>query len=331
MTSGAGIGKYITDRLRLRTVPHSHRLVPDGRNLTYFLSALAASSPLRILTMPSRRTRDKDRDDSGLYEYLPDSFRQPDVPRGKLTEHVWKSQIFEGTIRKYWVYTPALYDGSKPASVMVWQDGGGAITDEGAYRAPVVFDNLIHKGEMPVTVGIFIDPGHLGDELPEDKGLKNNRSVEYDSLGDTYARFLIKEILPEVAKTHNLTDDPEQRAIAGASSGGICAFTVSWERPDSFRKVVSHIGSFVNIRGGHVYPAIIRKSERKPIRVFLQDGKNDLNKEHGDWWLSNLQMESALEFMEYDYKFVGGEGKHTGLHGGTSLPETLRWLWRNIR
>ncbi|MBS14516.1 MAG: esterase [Gemmatimonadetes bacterium] len=281
--------------------------------------------------MPSRRTRDKDRDDSGLYTYLPDSFRQGGVPQGELTEHIGKSQIYPGTIRKYWVYTPAQYDASQPACVMVVQDGGGAIKEDGAYRFPVVFDNLIHKGEMPVTVGIFIDPGHVGDELPEQGQQKNNRSVEYDSLGDTYARFLLEEILPEVSRTHNLTDDPERRAICGSSSGGICSFTVAWERPDAFRKVVSHIGSFVNIRGGHVYPAIIRKTQPKPIRVFLQDGKNDLNKNHGDWWLSNLQMESALEFMEYDYKFVGGEGKHTGLHGGTLLPETLRWLWRDVR
>lgn len=280
--------------------------------------------------MPSRRTRDEDRDDSGLYDYLPDSFRQPDVPQGEVTEHIWKSQIYEGTIRKYWVYTPTQYDASQPACVMIFQDGSAAVREDGPYRVPVVFDNLIHKGDMPVTVGIFIDPGHIGDEIPE-KGQKNNRSVEYDSLGDTYARFLLEEILPEVSKTHNLTDDPDRRALEGASSGGICSFTAAWERPDAFRKVASHIGSFVNIRGGHVYPAIIRKTERKPLRIFLQDGKNDLNKNHGDWWLSNLQMESALEFMEYDYKFVGGEGKHTRLHGGTLLPETLRWLWRDVR
>ena len=281
--------------------------------------------------MPSRNTRDKDRDDSGLYTYLRDSFRQPEVPEGEVSRHVWKSHIFEGTIREYWVYTPTQYDAARPACVMVFQDGEGVISEDGAYRVPVVFDNLINKREMPVTVGIFINPGHLGDELPEGRNPKNNRSFEYDSLGDQYSRFLLEEILPEVSKTHNLTDDPERRAIAGSSSGGICSFTVGWERPDAFRKVVSHIGSFVNIRGGHDYPFLIRKTEPKPIRVFLQDGKNDLNKEHGDWFLSNLQMESALEFMEYDYKFVAGEGKHTGLHGGTLLPETLRWIWRDVR
>ena len=279
----------------------------------------------------SKRRRDKDRDDSGLYEHGPDSFSQAGVPEGEITHHVWRSDIFENTIREYWVYTPVQYNASLPASVMVVQDGESSIREDGHDRLPIVFDNLIHKGEMPVTVGIFINPGHTGDELPAKGVQKNNRSFEYDTLSDQYARFLLEEILPEVGKTHNLTDDPERRAIYGRSSGGICSFTVAWERPDAFRKVVSHIGSFVNIRGGHVYPFVIRKTEPKPIRVFLQDGKNDLNKEHGDWWLSNLQMDSSLELMDYDYKFVGGEGKHTGLHGGTLLPDTLRWLWRDVR
>jgi predicted alpha/beta superfamily hydrolase len=278
----------------------------------------------------SKRRRDEDRDDSALFTHGPDSFKQSGVPEGEVTRHVWRSDIFEGTIREYWVYTPAQYDGSEPACVMVFQDGGGCVTENGHFRVPVVFDNLIYRGEMPVTVAIMINPGHMGDDLPE-SGQKNNRSFEYDTLSDHYSRFLLEEILPEMSKTHNLTDDPERRAICGSSSGGICSFTVAWERPDAFRKVVSHIGSFVNIRGGHVYPFVIRKTEPKPIRVFLQDGCNDLNKEHGDWWLSNLQMDSSLELMDYDYKFVGGEGRHSGVHGGTILPDTLRWLWRDVR
>src|SRR5207253_11280072 len=157
---------------------------------------------------------------------------------------------------------------------------------------------------------------------------RNNRSYEYDRLGGDYARFLTEEILPAVAKDYRLTDDPEQRAICGISSGGICAFTAAWERPDYFRKVLSHIGSFTNIRGGHNYPAFIRKTERKPIRVFLQDGSNDLNNLHGNWPLANQEMASALQFTGYDYKFVLGDGAHSGKHGGTIMPETLRWLWR---
>ena len=115
------------------------------------------------------------------------------------------------------------------------------------------------------------------------------------------------------------------------SSGGICAWTVAWERPDQFGKVLSHIGSFTNIRGGHVYPALIRKTEPKPIRVFLQDGANDLNNRHGSWPLANLQMAQSLGFAGYDHRFVFGDGAHNGKHGGAILPDSLRWLWRDWR
>jgi len=168
-----------------------------------------------------------------------------------------------------------------------------------------------------VTVGVFINPGQ-----------PNNRSFEYDTLSDQYARFLLEEILPEVGKKHKLTDDPECRAICGISSGGICAFTVAWQRPDAFRKVLSHVGSFANIRGGHVYPSLIRSTPKKPIRVFLQDGDKDLDNAWGNWWLANLEMEAALKFKHYDTKFVGGTGGHSGKHGGAILPDSLRWLWR---
>lgn len=262
------------------------------------------------------------------YQLGPDSQRQEGVPQGKITRHEWKSEIFPGTIREYWVYVPAQYDEAQPAAVMVFQDGHAYVNETGEFRAPVAFDNLIHKKELPVIIGIFINPGHKGESLPENPWRANNRSFEYDTLSDQYARFLLEEILPEVGKTYKLTDDPEQRAICGISSGGICAFTVAWERPDAFRKVLSHVGSFTNIRGGHVYPALIRKTENKPIRVFLQDGKNDLDNQHGNWWLSNLQMDAALKFKKYDYRFVGGEGGHNGKHGGAILPESLTWLWR---
>lgn len=258
----------------------------------------------------------------------PDSERQAGVPQGKVTEHTWTSKIFEGTLRKYWVYVPAQYDGTTPASVMVFQDGHAYVGETGQFRTPIVFDNLIHKKQMPTTIGIFINPGHKGEPQPEIAWSANNRSVEYDTLSDQYAKFLLEEILPEVGKTYKLTTDPEQRAICGISSGGICAFTVAWERPDAFRKVLSHVGSFTNIRGGHNYPPMIRKTERKPLRVCLQAGSNDLDNEHGNWWLANLQMEKALQFQKYDLKFVGGEGGHNPEHGGAVLPETLKWLWR---
>ena len=242
---------------------------------------------------------------------------------------VWKSTIFPDTIREYSVYVPAQYDASKPACVMVFQDGHAYANPRGEYRAPVVLDNLIHAGEMPVTIAVFVNPGHRGEEMPRDRWRANNRSVEYDSLGDLHARFLLEEILPEVAKSYNLRTDPASRAIAGASSGGICGFTAAWERPDAFGKVLSHIGSFTDIRGGFVYPSLIRKTPAKPIRVFLQDGSNDLDNRAGNWPLANQQMAAALKFKKYDYRFEFGDGGHTGKHGGSILPDSLRWLWRD--
>lgn len=263
------------------------------------------------------------------YRLGDDSQRMDGVPRGKVTKHTWKSQIFEGTIREYMVYVPAQYDGSTPASVMVFQDGHAYVNENGQFRVPVVFDNLIHQQRMPVTVGIFINPGHRSETVAENPWKSSNRSVEYDTLSDRYAQFLLEEILPEVGKTVRLSDRREDRAICGISSGGICAFTVAWERPDQFSRVLSHVGSFTNIRGGHNYPALIRKTERKPIRVFLQDGSNDLDNQHGNWWLANLEMDAALKFARWDYRFVGGEGGHNGIHGGAILPESLEWLWQN--
>jgi enterochelin esterase-like enzyme len=262
------------------------------------------------------------------YKLGPDSLRKPDVPRGTITQHTYKSTIFADTIREYHVYVPQQYDESKPAAVMVFQDGHAYVDEEGQFRVPVVFDNLIHASRMPVTIGVFINPGHISDELPENPWRSSNRSFEYDSLTDQYARFVMDEMLPEVGRKHRLSDRPQDRTICGISSGGICAFTVAWHRPDAFRNVLSHVGSFTNIRGGHVYPALIRKTERKPIRVFLQDGSNDLDNEHGSWWLANLEMDAALKFARYDYRFVGGEGAHNGIHGGAILPESLEWLWR---
>ena len=250
------------------------------------------------------------------------------VPEGTVTKHQWTSKVFEGTVRDYYVYVPAQYDASKPTAVMVFQDGHAYVNKTGEYRVPVVFDNLIHQKEIPPIIGIFVDPGHRGESLPESRWRANNRSFEYDTLSDQYSKLILDEILPEVAKSYNLTTDPLNRAICGASSGGICAWTVAWERPDAFRKVLSHIGSFTNIRGGHNYQAMIRKTPRKPIRVFLQDGDRDLNNEHGNWWLANLEMESSLQFAKYDVKTVWGHGGHNGNHGGAILPDSLRWLWR---
>jgi enterochelin esterase-like enzyme len=266
------------------------------------------------------------------YKLGPDSMPQDGVPRGDVIKMppMTNSAVFPGTTRDWWIYVPKQYDASKPACVMVFQDGQSYVNTNGQVRVPVVFDNLIAKKEMPATIGIFLQPGMF---LPAVEGAKprSNRSFEYDSLGDQYARFIIDEVLPEVGKKYNLTKDPAGRAICGMSSGGICAWTVAWERPDQFQKVLSHIGSFTNIRGGHNYAALIRKTERKPIRIFLQDGSNDLDNLHGNWPLANQEMAAALKFMKYDYRFELGDGSHSAKHGGAIFPDSLRWLWRDYQ
>jgi enterochelin esterase family protein len=262
------------------------------------------------------------------YKLGPDSQVQQGVPQGKISKHTWKSTTFPGTERDYWVYVPAQYDGKTPACVMVFQDGGGYVNADGQFRVPVVFDNLIHKKEIPVILGIFINPGTIP---PSGSGKKpgSNRSFEYDTLSDQYARFLEKEILPEVGTKYKLRQDAAGRAICGISSGGICAFTVAWERPDLFSKVLSHVGSFTNIRGGDVYPGLVRKAKNKPIRVFLQGGERDLDNQFGNWPLANKSMAAALKFKGYDYRFEFGHEGHNGKHGGAILPDSLRWLWRD--
>jgi enterochelin esterase family protein len=265
------------------------------------------------------------------YKPAAEAQSQDGVPRGEVRHGTFEqSQVFPGTSREYWVYVPQQYDASKPACLMVFFDGGAYLKPDGAVRATVVFDNLIANGEIPVTIGLFVSPGTIKATQPEAKD-RSNRSFEYDSLGDANARFLIDELLPAATKDLNITSDPAGRALCGMSSGGIAAFTVAWERPDSFRKVISHIGSFVNIRGGYVYPALIRKSKKepKPLRVFLQEGSNDLDNLHGNWPLANQDMAAALKFAGYDYEFVMGVGAHSPKHGGAIFPDTLRWLWRD--
>ena len=261
------------------------------------------------------------------YKLGPESLPQAGVPVGTVERFSWKeSKSYPGTERDYWVYVPKQYDAAKPACLMIFMDGGGYLSTNGSFRTTTVFDNLIQKQEMPVTIGVFINPGNVPASEPGQKG-RSNRSYEYDSVGDLYVRFLLEEILPEVSKKWNITKDPAGRATAGISSGGICAFTAAWERPTEFGKVLSHIGSFTNIRGGHIYPALIRKSEKKALKVFLQDGTNDLDNLHGNWPLSNQDMAAALKFAKYEHKLVLGDGGHSGKHGGAILPDSLRWLW----
>lgn len=269
------------------------------------------------------------------YSLGADSLPQKDVPKGKLEGPVlFKSKIIKDTVRKCWVYVPAQYDDKKPANVFVFHDGARAINPNGVIRAPQVLENLIAKKQIPVTIGIFITPGQKGENFPDSIGTGNpdNRSVEYDSLGDAFAKMLIDEILPEVGKTYKLASEPENRAIGGSSSGGICALNVAWERPKEFRNVISFIGSFTNLRGGHVYPDMIKKADKKPLRVFLQDGELDNRSPQNldrDWYLQNQKMIEALKEKQYDYAAVVGKGAHSDDHGGAMLPYMLRWIWRD--
>jgi enterochelin esterase-like enzyme len=282
------------------------------------------------------------------YKLGPDSSPQPGVPQGEVTKLRWEnSKVFPGTVRDWWIYVPKQYDPAKPAAVMIFCDGSGMVSTTGSYRVPVVFDNLIARKEMPVTIAVFINPGTFP---ASEKGQRerSNRSFEYDSVSDLYSKFLLEEIMLEVAKKYNLMKDPTGWAVCGNSSGGICAFTAAWERPDKFGKVVSHIGSFTNIRGGYVYPALIRKTkeggfgrssqstedqaklaQRRKIRVFLQDGSSDLDNLHGNWPLANQDMAAALKYAGWDHNFVFGDGGHNGKHGGSIFPETMRWVWRD--
>src|SRR5262245_3766051 len=270
-----------------------------------------------------------------VYKLGADSQKQDGVPTGELVGPlIFKSDVFKGTVRQMWVYVPAQYKAEQAACVLVFQDGQRAINPKGVIRAPVVLDNLIHRKEIPVTIGIFVTPGHRGDEYPANLGTgnPNNRSVEYDSLGDAFAKFGVDEMLPEVGKKYTLTKDPDERAIAGFSSGGIAAFTVAWERPEAFRRVYSAIGSFTNLRGGHVYPERVSKAEAKPIRVDLQDGVHDNRSPENlnpGWFLPNQKMAASLREKDYDYKYVLGAGGHADDHGGALLPDALRWLWRD--
>ena len=262
------------------------------------------------------------------YQPGPDSKKQPGVPEGTITKYSWStSKVFPDTVREYWVYVPKQYDGSKPACVFVCQDGQ-------MYSAPVVFDNLIHKKEIPVTISIFIRPGEklLKDgEVPRKRpdgkpATVSNRSFEYDTLSDAYARFLLEEILPEVSKKYKLTANPDGRAIGGSSSGGICAFTVAWQRPDAFRKVFSTVGSFTNIRGGGKYPELVRAAEKKLIRIYMQDGSGDIVNQAGSWPEANKAMHAALKEKGYPVRFEFGDGAHNNKHGTMLFPEAIRWL-----
>lgn len=278
-----------------------------------------------------------------VYSLGPDSLPHEGVPRGHvLGPLTLASEVFPNTTRHYWIYVPAQYDPKQPAALMIFQDGQAYVGPGGDFRIPTVFDNLIYRREMPVTIGVFINPGHRPDQQESSStnwgDSINNRSIEYNELNDHYARMIVDELLPALEKDYNISRNPDDRAIGGASSGAICAFTVAWRRPDQFHKVISTIGSFTDLRGGHVYPDLIRQSERKPIRIFLQDGLNDLRgrgrnggeyNPKRDWHAQNIKMVAALTAKGYDVNYCWGIGTHSGKQGGAIMPEMLRWLWRD--
>ncbi|MCA9128243.1 MAG: esterase family protein [Planctomycetales bacterium] len=277
-----------------------------------------------------------------FFQLGPDSLRQEGVPHGEVTgPHVIPSQVFEGTQHTYWVYVPAQYDASQPCSLMIFNDGHAFLDPEGSARATNVIDNLMFRREIPVMITVFINPGRRPDQ-PEPSAREwgdrtTNRGTEYNELNDRYARVIIDELMPELYAKYNLSKEAQDHGIGGCSSGAIAAFTVAWQRPDQFTKVLSTVGSFTNIRGGHAYPDIIRASDKKPIRVFLQDGRNDNRgrrrggayDETWDWFLQNVRMVEALTEKGYDVNYSWSIGRHGLKPGGVILPEMMRWLWRD--
>lgn len=271
-----------------------------------------------------------DRDElARIFPLASDSLPQPNVPKGRVEQHAFNaSRIFPGTERDYWIYVPAQYRASHPACLLVVQDGGQHLHG-GRWDMATVLDNLIHQGAMPVTIGVFVNPGQVparrAGAVP-----RNHRSFEYDSTNDRYVRFLLEELLPEVEQRYRLRPEGNSRAIMGGSSGGVCALNAAWERPDRFQRVISNVGSFTNMRGGHTLAARVRLTEPKPLKVFLQGGAQDLDVAVGHWWTANLEMLAALEYAGYDVAHVWDErAGHNEFHCTMVCPEALRWVWQD--
>lgn len=276
------------------------------------------------------------------YRIGTDTLPHDGVPKGEVKGlFVIKSNAYPGTQHTYWVYVPAQYDPAKQTALMIFQDGQAFKDENGEMRAQNVMDNLIYRREIPVMIGVFINPGRTPEQKEPSPQIGwgdgfTNRGVEYNSLDDKYARVITEELVPELEKSYNISKDPDQRGIGGSSSGAIAAFTVAWERPNAFHKVLSVVGSFTNIRGGDAYPDIILKSRKKPLRVFLCDGRNDnrgiRNGKYDvrwDWFFQNVRMQQALTKKGYDLNYTWGMNNHGQRFGGQILPDMMRWLWRD--
>jgi gluconolactonase len=261
------------------------------------------------------------------YSLGQDSQPHADVPHGTVTRHTLApGKFFPGTPHNYQLYVPAQYEASRPAAYMIFLDGSGYAGD--AVRVPVVLDNLIARHELPPMLAVFLDPGVM-PALSDQAQNRYERIFEYDSLTPRFANFLIGELVPEVAASYNLSKDPNDHGIAGLSTGGVGAFVAAWNRPDQFRRVITWIGSFGNFRGADRLPGLIRRTEPRPIRVFMQTGRQDLVNYAGSWYLENPRMAAALEFSGNDVRIELGEDGHSNRHGASMLGETLRWLWRD--
>lgn len=283
----------------------------------------------------------------------PLSYLQPGVPSGTLSPKITHtSKIYDGMKSEYWIYVPAQYDPGKAAALMVFQDGSGYTERDGNRPILNVIDNLIAQKKIPIMICVFINPGDIGEspDTPTYKQVKAHsekwqrtlkdsmRSVLYDTVSDRYPRFLRDEVLANVAAKYNLRKDAYSRAITGLSSGGICAFNAAWQMPDQFSRVISWIGSFASIQwredpvvpdGGQDYPEKVLRESKRNIRVWLQDGSEDLENKWGSWPLANLRMANALKFKEYDFHFSFGKGTHNPAHGAAEFPAEMIWLWRD--
>jgi enterochelin esterase-like enzyme len=277
------------------------------------------------------------------YRLGPDSMPQQGVPKGEIRgPYHLPSQVYPGTQHTYWVYVPAQYDPSSAAALMIFQDGQAFKDESGDVRAQNVMDNLIYRREIPIMLAVFINPGRTPEQIEPSPQTgwgdgTTNRVIEYNTLDDRYARVITEELMPVLYKEYNISKDPEQHGIGGSSSGAIAAFTVAWERPNEFRKVLSNVGSFVDLRGGYVYPERVLTSEKKPIRVFLCDGRNDhrgvgpegIYDEKRDWFFQNVRLMKALTQKGYDVNYTWGMNLHGQKFGGAIMPEMMRWLWRD--
>lgn len=301
------------------------------------IGPLLFSVVLDAQTAPAPQRPARDPKNDAFYKLGPDSLRMEGVPEGKfIGPHTLPSRVFPGTQHTYFVFVPAQYDPSQPTALMIFNDGQAMMAEPGGVQAHRVMENLIHRREIPVMLGVFINPGRRPDQpepSPRDWGDRTtNRPEEYNRPDDAYARVIVDELLPELKKAYPISPDPEQRGIGGASSGAIAAFRVAWFRPDEFRKVISMTGSFVDLRGGHVFPELIAESEKKPIRIFLQDGRNDnrsTSNPNRDWFYQNVRLMRALTAKGYDVNYAWGINNHGQKQGGAILPEMMRWLWRD--